>query len=101
VQQQQQLAALDTTIVISNQRLALAQNRFTIEKQKCGSLNAQVDLNTDKVAVLRQNELYANTKILLNQILARDSKTDFSVISELTLDGHLMLSELKALATHN
>jgi hypothetical protein len=33
-------------------------------------LNAQVDLNTDKVAVLRQNELYANTKILLNQILA-------------------------------
>ena len=32
VQQQQQLAALDTTIVISNQRLALAQNRFTIGK---------------------------------------------------------------------
>jgi outer membrane protein TolC len=32
VQQQQQLAALDTTIVISNQRLTLAQNRFTIGK---------------------------------------------------------------------
>jgi hypothetical protein len=30
--QQQQLAALDTTIVISNQRLTLAQNRFTIGK---------------------------------------------------------------------
>jgi hypothetical protein len=30
--QQQQLNALDSTIVISNQRLTLAQNRFTIEK---------------------------------------------------------------------
>jgi hypothetical protein len=28
VQQQQQLNALDSTIVISNQRLTLAQNRF-------------------------------------------------------------------------
>jgi hypothetical protein len=33
VQQQQQLAALDTTIVISNQA-TLAQNRFTIEKHQ-------------------------------------------------------------------
>jgi hypothetical protein len=32
VQQQQQLAALDTTIVISNQRLTLAQNDLPLEK---------------------------------------------------------------------
>nr|WP_238531096.1 TolC family protein [Flavobacterium frigoris] len=99
VQQQQQLAALDTTIVISNQRLALAQNRFTIGKaSKLEVLNAQVDLNTDKVALLRQKELYQNTKILLNQILARDTKTDFIVLEELTLDEQLNLSELSALA---
>jgi outer membrane protein len=99
VQQQQQLAALDTTLVISNQRLALAQNRFTIGKaSKLEVLNAQVDLNTDKVALLRQNELYANTKILLNQILARDTETDFTVIPELTLEEQLILSELRTLA---
>jgi outer membrane protein len=99
VQQKQQLAALDTTLVISNQRLVLAQNRFTIGKaSKLEVLNAQVDLNTDKVALLRQNELYANTKILLNQILARDTKTDFSVIAELTIDEQLILSELSSLA---
>jgi outer membrane protein len=99
VQQQQQLAALDTTIVISNQRLALAQNRFTIGKaSKLEVLNAQVDLNTDKVALLRQSELYTNTKILLNQILARDTNTDFSVIAELTLDEQLVLSELSTFA---
>ncbi len=99
VQQQQQLAALDTTIVISNQRLNLAQNRFSIGKaSKLEVLNAQVDLNTDKVALLRQKELYENTKILLNQILARDAKTNFSVVDNVTVDGKLLLPELTALA---
>ena len=99
VQQQQQLAALDTTIVISNQRLTLAQNRFTIGKaSKLELLNAQVDLNTDQVALLRQKELYANSKILLNQLLARDVATDFKVIDVLKVDSLLLLPELKALA---
>ncbi|MDI5950915.1 TolC family protein [Flavobacterium yafengii] len=99
VQLQQQLAALDTTIVISNQRLTLAQNRFTIGKaSKLEVLNAQVDLNTDQVALLRQKELYANSKILLNQLLARDVATDFKVIDELEVDALLLLPELRALA---
>nr|WP_315211827.1 TolC family protein [uncultured Flavobacterium sp.] len=99
VQQQQQLAALDSTIVISNQRLTLAQNRFTIGKaSKLEVLNAQVDLNTDQVALLRQKELYANSKILLNQLLARDVATDFKVIDELEVDALLLLPELRALA---
>ncbi|MEC5166538.1 outer membrane protein [Flavobacterium sp. PL11] len=99
VQQQQQLSALDTTIVISNQRLNLAQNRFSIGKaSKLEVLNAQVDLNTDKVAVLRQKDLYANTKILLNKILARDAKIDFIVADSITVDENLLLPELTALA---
>ena len=99
VQQQQQLAALDTTIVISKQRLTLAQNRFTIGKaSKLEVLNAQVDLNTDQVALLRQKELYANSKILLNQLLARDVTTDFKVIDELQVEISLLLPELRTLA---
>lgn len=55
VQQQQQLSALDSTIVISNQRLTLAQNRFTIGRaSKLEVLNAQVDLNTDTTTYLKQ-----------------------------------------------
>jgi outer membrane protein TolC len=99
VQQQQQLAALDSTIVISNQRLALAQNRFTIGKaSKLEVLNAQVDLNTDKVALLRQKELFANTKIMLNQILSREATIDFKVAESIVVDTKLVLSELNALA---
>lgn len=99
VQQQQQLSALDTTIVISNQRVTLAQNRFTIGKaSKLEVLNAQVDLNTDTTTYLKQKELYANTKTLLNQIMARDVKTDFKVIDTIVVDSQLLLPELTSLA---
>lgn len=99
VQQQQQLSALDSTLVISNQRLNLAQNRFSIGKaSKLEVLNAQVDLNTDKVTLLRQKELFINTKILLNQILARDTKIDFTVANIVKVDTDLKLAELSDLA---
>ncbi|WP_163401093.1 TolC family protein [Flavobacterium fluviatile] len=99
VQQQQQLSALDTTIVISTKRLELAQNRFSIGKaSKLEVLNAQVDLNTDQVTLLRQKESYANAKILLNQHLARDPKIDFTVADTVTVDNTLVLADLMDLA---
>ncbi|MTH16643.1 TolC family protein [Flavobacterium sp. LC2016-01] len=99
VQQQHQLAALDTTIVISKQRLTLAQNRFSIGKaSKLEVLNAQVDLNSDQVALLRQKETYANAKILLNQYLARDPKIDFTVTDLVTVDNAMNFAELSDLA---
>ena len=99
VQQQQQLKALDSTLIISNQRLDLADNRFSIGKaSRLEVLNAQVDLNTDKVTLLRQKELFNNTKILLNQILARDTNIDFKVVDLIRVDTNLKLAELSDLA---
>lgn len=98
VQQQQQLAALDSTILISQQRVELAQNRFSIGKaSKLEVLNAQVDLNTDQTLLQRQKELYANTKIQLNEQLPRDLKTDFKVVPEIFVDENLKLEELENL----
>jgi len=99
VQQQQQLVALDTTILISNVRVTTATNRYTIGKaSKLEVLNAQVDLNTDTTNFLKQKELYANTKILLNQILARDPNTSFKVIEKVQIDENLLLPDLMILA---
>ncbi|MDF0706686.1 MAG: TolC family protein [Bacteroidota bacterium] len=96
VQQQQQLSALDSTLLISEQRVELAQNRFTIGKaSKLEVLNAQVDLNTDKTEMQRQQELHKNTKILLNEQLARDLKIEFKVIPEIFVDQSLNLEELE------
>ncbi len=99
VQQQQQLTALDSTMVISQQRVELSNNRFTIGKaSKLEVLNAQVDLNTDQTLMMRQKELYANTKILLNELLARDSKTDFKVVDAILVDNGLDLAQLESMA---
>ncbi len=96
VQQKQQLNALDSTLVISNQRVELANNRFTIGKaSKLELLNAQVDENTDQTLYLRQLELFKNTKIQLNEILARDVKTDFTVVDLISIDKSLKLDNLE------
>ena len=98
VQQQQQLNALDSTLHISEQRVELAQNRFTIGKaSKLEVLNAQVDLNTDKTLMQQQQELFANTKIQLNEYLARDLKEDFIVVPEIFVNEDLILPELERL----
>lgn len=99
VQQQQVMASIDSAIVISNERVTTAQNRFSIGKaSKLELLNAQVDLNTDKSLLLSQKEMYKNTKIKLNELLARDLQTDFKVIQEVTFEDNLTYEELKELA---
>jgi outer membrane protein len=100
VQQQQQLTALDSTLVISQQRVQLADNRFSIGKaSKLEVLNAKVDLNTDKTLHIRQRELYENTKVRLNEIMARDTKINFRVKDEVLIANNLQLDELERLAT--
>lgn len=99
VQQQKQLAALDTTLVISNERLNTAKNRYSIGKSsKLEVLNAQVDLNTDTSLKLKQLELYQNAKIKLNQILARDTKINFKVSDEISIDKTLKIDDLHSLS---
>lgn len=99
VQQQQVLASIDTAIVISNQRITTAQNRFSIGKaSKLEVLNAQVDLNSDLSLQLRQQELIKISKIRLNELLVRDTQTDFKVAKEISLEQNLDFNELKATA---
>lgn len=99
VQQQQVIASIDTAIVISNQRLTTAQNRFSIGKaSKLEVLNAQVDLNSDISLLLKQKELYRNTKIRMNELLIRDIQADFKVAKEIAFDQNLDFNALKETA---
>lgn len=99
VQQQQVIASIDTAIVISNQRLTTAQNRFSIGKaSKLEVLNAQVDLNSDISLLLKQKELYRNTKIRMNELLIREIQTDFKVAKEIAFDQNLDFNALKETA---
>ena len=99
VQQKQQLTALDSTIEISKQRLETAKNRYTIGKaSKLEVLNAEVDLNTDITSHLRQLEIYNNTKVQLNELLAREVTTDFDVYTIITVAKNLNIKNLQTLA---
>lgn len=99
VQQQQMMASIDTAIVISNQRLTTAQNRFSIGKaSKLEVLNAQVDLNSDLSALLKQKEMYRIAKLKMNELLIRDLQTDFSISKEILIDQKLDFNELKSKA---
>jgi len=96
VQQQQQLSVLDSTLVTSQLRLNVAKNRYTIGKaSKLEVLNAEVDLNTDATNLLRQKELYANTKAALNQLLARDVSLDFKVSEVVSVEKDLLFKDLQ------
>lgn len=98
VQQQQLLRALDTTMVVSKQRLKTSENRFVIGKAaKLEVLNAQVDLNTDTSNFLKQKEIVATAKIRLNELLARDTDLDFTVIESGETDANLQLNTLREL----
>jgi outer membrane protein len=103
VQQQQQLYAYDTAIIISQQRLEFAKNRYLVGKAaKLEVLNAEVDMYTDTTNLVRQQELYNNTQTYLNQLMARDPAIRFQVIDHIPVDNSLSLDALSEQAMkHN
>ncbi len=96
VQQQQQIKALSGALDISRLRLKNSRNRYLIGRAaKLEVLAASVDLNTDTTNLLRQIDQYRNTKIRLNELLARDISTSFTVSDTIIIQNNLQLSELQ------
>lgn len=96
VQQQQQIEALNGAVDISRLRLKNSQNRYLIGKAaKLEVLAATVDLNTDTTNLLRQIDTYRGTKIMLNELLARDISTDFTVTDTIIIKNTLSLADLQ------
>lgn len=95
IEQQNLLAAIDSSILISKERLRTAENRFSIGKaSRLEVLNVQVNLNEDESSRLRQLEVVQNLKISLNSIMARELDIDFKVVNDVTIDENLNLLEL-------
>ncbi len=85
------------SVKLSQDRLSLAKDRFTAGKAaKNEVLNAQVDLNTDRSALKRQETAIKNSKALLNQIIARDPNTDFDVPEKIIVNTELKLDALRS-----
>ena len=93
------LNAYKQSVKISNERLQQANDKYAVGKvSKTEVLKAQVDLNTDKSAQMKQQNLLQNAKINLNQLLARDLMTDFEVEENILVNQELKLLELQSKA---
>lgn len=99
VQNKKQLNALQQSVTISTDRLKLANDKLAVGKvSKTEVLKAQVDLNTDKSALMKQQNLVQNAKANLNQLLARDLTTDFEVDDKIDINKDLKLADLQSKA---
>lgn len=95
VEQQNLLNAIDSNILISNERLRTAENRFMIGKaSRLEVLNVQVNLNEDESNRLRQSNVVQNLKVTLNSLMARDLSIEFDVEREVDYDDSLIYDEL-------
>jgi outer membrane protein len=91
----QQLKSTKQSTENSENRLLIADDKFKAGKAaKTELLRAQVDLNTDKAALMRQENILRNTKTTLNQLLARDLNTDFDVPDSIASGNTYKLDEL-------
>jgi len=90
VQGQQLLKVNQETVRLSEDRMKLVRDRLDAGKAaKSEVLNAQVDLNTDRSAMMRQANSIKNSKATLNQILARDIHIDFDVSPAIEINTDL------------
>lgn len=91
----QQLKSNEELVKISEERLRLA-----MEKNKAGRaaktevLRAQVDLNTDKSLLMRQENTLQNAKMNLNILLGRNAETSFDVQDSLPVSSDYQLEQL-------
>jgi len=86
---------LQRAIEFSEERLRIVREKYELGKEsKLSLLQAQVDLNTDVSASIRQNQQLVDTKLALINIMSIKRDTDFSVDSVFQIDSTLVLGEL-------
>lgn len=82
-------------VEISNNRLLRAKYNYEYgQKTKLDVLNAEVDLNNDKIKHRNIKKLLANSRHNLNFILGRDINTPFKVDTSITYTSGLALEDL-------
>ncbi len=85
--------ALDS---ISTERVRLARDRFEVgQGSKQDYLSAQVDYNTDKAALLAEEQALQTAKVALNALLVRPQTADFVAEAVIPLRRDLALETLR------
>lgn len=102
VKQQALLQVIDSSRNISAVKLNIAKTKFDVGiTSKVEFLQAQVDMNADESAFKRQLVVIEQSKIRLNQLLARSVVTQFNVTDSILVTSDQALDNALASAEQN
>ena len=91
----QQLKVIDKSIEIDHERMQLSEQMLDIGAgSRLELLQAAVDLNADSAMYLNLRDQIAQVRTRLNELLARDPATSFSVADSFELHQGLLLESL-------
>ena len=80
IQHKKRISTIGKAIELSLERRSLVALKKELgTSSSLPVLQADVDINADSAALIRQNLLLKNTKILLNEILGRSPNTEFEI----------------------
>ncbi len=101
--QDKKRALLEATLALSKDRMALADQRYQVGTgSKLDLLNSQVDYNTDRTALMAQEQQCTQAQADLNVLLALPSETPFIAQGDLALKDSIIETNLpEQLKSHN
>lgn len=95
VRQKQQLKAIEEQMGINEERVKLAEKKFSVGLgAKPELLQAKVDLNAQKAARLTQMTLIAQLKEDLNQLMAAPLNTTYEVTDSIPINNNLVVTDI-------
>jgi outer membrane protein TolC len=95
--QQQQLKAIEEQMILSSERLKLAQYKFDVGTgTKSDVLQAQVDYNAQRSQQLTQQTNILKLKEQLNNLLALADGNNFTVLDTIPLNTHITLDSIRS-----
>jgi outer membrane protein len=96
-QHQQRVAVRREAVALSEERMRIAQGRFDVgAASELEVTRAEVDLNADRAALLRQEATLLQAKALLNRLLNRPEGLLYRVEDDIPVDPTLEREELAA-----
>lgn len=102
VLEQQRYAMLQNTLELSEERRRISKDKYELGRaSKQEYLAAQVDYNNDLTSVINQEEVIANARIQLNELMAQPPRQDMAIQDTILVNKKLELEELLSSAALN
>lgn len=93
----ERLRLFEGNVALSEDRMNIARDKYELGKaSKLEFLQAQVDYNSDKSALITQSEFLSRVKYDLLRLLSSSDSVNFNVSSRLNIDSTLQVGNLLA-----